>query len=217
MLKKFILAGIALILILVGSLILIMGYVFTNPDSVFTALDKISEKFMQGQNYEEKGEFFLQGVDHLVITSRNVEIQLIHYDGATLKVLLEGEIPRFENGPYIQQELEQNSLHLQLTEPLTGQWMQMNINGEEKTQVSTTRLIAKIYLPEQYNKKISIHTKSAPASALLSQSALFELDLESRLGKIENQAVQNTETLAREHIGTLKIKTDTGNIKVNTN
>lgn len=214
MLKKLILAGIAFILVLVGSLILIMGYVFTNPDSVFTALDRISEKFMQGQPYEEKGEFFLQGVDDLVITSRNVEIQLIHYDKNTLTVLLEGEIPRFEKGPYIHQELEQNSLHLQVTEPLTGQWLQMNINGEEKTQVSATRLTANIYLPKSFNKKISVYTKTAPVSALLFKSSVFELDLESRLGKIENQAVQNIETLSQEQVGTLKIKTESGNIKI---
>ena len=214
MLKKFILAGIAFIFILVGSLILIMGYVFTNPDSVFTALDRISEKFMQGQTYEEKGEFFLQGVDELLITSRNVEIQLLHHDGPTLKVLLSGEIPKFESGPYLIQELEQNSLHLQLNEPLTGQWLQMNINGEEKTQVSTTKLIAKVYLPDGYHGNIQIHTKGAPVSARLPTNSVFELDLESQFGKIENQANQEVNIATSDKVGTLKIKTESGNIKI---
>lgn len=215
MLKKLILAGIAFIFILVGSLILIMGYVFTNPDSVFTALDKISEKFMQGQTYEEKGEFFLQGVDELFISSRNVEIQLLHHDGPTLRVLLSGEIPRFESGPYINQELEQNSLHLQLMEPLTGQWLQFNINGEEKTQVSPTRLVAKVYLPKQYKRSVSIDTANAPVVILLTNETIYEFNLQSRLGKIDDQALQKTNpSIQPDQVGKLKVKTDTGNIKI---
>ncbi len=215
MLKKLILAGIAFIFILVGSLILIMGYVFTNPDSVFTALDRISEKFMQGQTYEEKGEFFLQGIDELLVTSRNVEIQLLHHDGPTLKVLLSGEIPRFESGPYINQELEQNTLHLQLTEPLTGQWLQMNVNGEEKTQVSATKLVAKFYLPKQYKKSVSIHTTNAPVLIQLTSESMYEFNLESRTGTIDDQALQKIDTpMQPDQVGKLKVKTDTGNIKI---
>lgn len=215
MLKKFFLGLMALFFVLLGSLILLMGYVFNNPQSVFTAFNTVTDKFFQGQKYEEKEEFFIQGMDTLSFTSRHTDMKVKTYSGSTIKVLLQGRIPRFEQGPYILQTAEGSQLHIDFQEPLASQWIQMNINGQEVTQESDAKLIAEIYIPESFKKQIHIQSKSGSVSLALPEEKAYELDLQSVSGKIENLLKQKpTSDIQSHEVGHIQIQTEQGSIKV---
>ncbi len=76
MLKKLLMGFAALFLVLVGGLILMMGYVFNHPESIFDAFNSVTSKLTQGEAYEEKEEYFLQGIKNLHITSGRSALQI---------------------------------------------------------------------------------------------------------------------------------------------
>lgn len=215
MLKKLLFGLAAFFLVLTGSLILMMGYVFNNPDSVFNAFNTVTQKFMQGQPYEEKEEFFLQGMDEITISSRRTDLQIKTYNGHTLKILLRGKVPRFENGPFILQTAHGNILHIEFQEPLASHWIQLNVNGQEATQESDSQLVAEIYVPESYKKKLQFDSRSGHVDLRLPDTVLYELDLQSISGKITNNLKQKptSESLPQE-VGHIKIQTAEGSILV---
>jgi hypothetical protein len=213
MLKKLILAAFALFLVFAGGLILMAGYVLNNPQSVFTAFTKVTNKFIQGEAYEEHEEFLLQGIDNLKIEVRSLKVEMLPYDGPTLKVLLEGEIPRFERGPFILQDAATENLAITIHEPLASQWVSVNVNGEEYAQGTDSKLTAKIYYPTSYKGHIIIHTKDGPVSIQMPTTIPFELDLKSVTGKITNNVNSSTYTAPADGIiGKITISTDTGEI-----
>lgn len=215
MLKKLLLALAALFLVLAGSLILIMGYVFNNPDSVFNAFNTVTQKFLQGQAYEENGEFFLQGMDEIIISSRSTDVQIKTYAGSTLKLSLRGKVPRFESGPFIVQTPEKNVLHIDLHEPLASQWIQITVNGEEHTQESDAQLVAEVYIPESFKKKITVESRNGHLQLQLPEEVPYELDLQSISGKITNNLKQKpTSDLVPQEVGQIKLQTAEGSILV---
>lgn len=215
MLKKLLLGLGALFFILMGSLILIMGYVFNNPDSVFTAFHSMTEKILQGQKYEEKAEFFLQGMDRIVINSNGVDLHVRTYSERTMKILLQGKVPRFENGPFIIQSADQNELHVQIHEPVASNWVQMNVNGQVTTQESDARLVAEIYLPESYKKHVELETRSGRVELQLPEHILYELDLQSVSGAVTNNLKQvTTGEIQPQDVGHIKVQTTEGPISV---
>ncbi|XGC80354.1 hypothetical protein ACES2L_13560 [Bdellovibrio bacteriovorus] len=215
MLKKLLLALAALFLVLAGSLILIMGYVFNNPDSVFNAFNTVTQKFLQGQAYEENGEFFLQGMDEIIISSRSTDVQIKTYAGNTLKLSLRGKVPRFEKGPFIVQTPEKNILHVDLHEPLASQWIQITVNGEEHTQESDAQLVAEVYVPESFKKKITVESRNGHLHLQLPEEVPYELDLQSISGKITNNLKQKpTSDLVPQEVGQIKLQTAEGSILV---
>lgn len=215
MLKKFFLGLIALFFVLFGSLILLMGYVFNNPDSVFKAFNSVTEKFIQAQDYEEKEEFFLQGIEQINLNARHVDLHLQTYSGTTLKILLHGKVPRFEKGPFILQTANKNILHIEFQEPLASQWLQMNINGEEITTKSDSQLQADIYLPESFKNLVKLETHEGHIELRLPELNLYEIDLQSISGQIDNRLKQKpTPETQPQDVGHIKIQTTTGSILV---
>lgn len=215
MLKKFLLGLVALFLILMGSLILIMGYVFNNPDTVFHAFNSVTEKFMQGQKYEEAEEFFLQGIETLRFSSRRVDVHVKTFSERNLKVVLHGKVPRFENGPFILQTVDKDNLNIEFQEPLASHWIEMNVNGEETTQASDAQLVADIYVPESYKGRLLIETRQGHVQLQLPTKNLYEVDLQSVSGKIQNNLNQKpTSEILPQEVGHIKVQTIEGSITV---
>lgn len=215
MLKKILMGLAALFFILVGGLILIMGYVFNNPESVFTAFQSVTDKFMQGQKYEEPGEFFLQGISEVSLNARHMDMVVRTHSGPTLKVLLHGKVPRFEPGPFIVQMAEKDILRVDFQEPLASNWIQMNVNGEEFTQESDSKLTADVYLPQSYKGKILIKTEEGNVTLRLPEDLFYETDLQSVSGKVTNNLKQKpTSEILPSEVGHIKIQTQSGAIFV---
>ncbi|WP_374029230.1 hypothetical protein [Bdellovibrio bacteriovorus] len=215
MFKKILLGIGALFFVLTGGLILIMGYVFNNPDSVFNAFHSVTDKLMQGQKYEENGEFFLQGISKLGFETRNVEIDVQTHNGPTLKVLLEGKVPRFEQGPFILQTADSESVNIRFQEPLASHWIQMNVNGQEVTQDSNAKLKAHVYLPSSFKGHILISTRSGNIKLSLPEQELYELDLQTVSGKIDNTLVAKAAPgVSPDQVGHIKVTSEEGSITV---
>ena len=217
MLKKLLLSLAALFLILVGSLILLMGYVFNNPDSVFKAFNSVTEKIMQGQAYEENEEFFLQGIENLNISSRSVDVNIKIYSGSTLKISLHGKVPRYESGRFISQAAESDNLHLSFREPMASSWVQINVNGQETTQESDSSLNADVYVPESFKGNLIVTTQQGDVRLQVAKHLLYEWDLQSASGKIENSLGENekpTSVINPAEVGHIKIQTQQGSIFV---
>jgi hypothetical protein len=215
MLKKLFLGFIAICFILFGSLILMMGYVVTNPGSVFTVFNSMTEKFMEAQSYEEHEEFFIQGLESLKISTQAVDVNVHIYEGSSLKISLHGKVPRFDSGPYIVQTPEKNSLHVELHEPLASQWVQLNINGQEYTKESDSQLQAEVYVPASFKKILSIESGSGAVTLNLPATAFYETDLKSVAGKIQNDLNNKpTSDLKPEEVGRIEVSTEKGAIYV---
>lgn len=215
MLKKLLLAAAALFFILAGSLMLLMGYVFNNPGTVFNAFNSVADRFLQGQTHEENEEFFLQGMDEILISSRTVDVDLRTYSGSTLKIRLSGKVPRFEEGRYIQQTAEQSRLHLELLEPLASHWIQMNVNGQELSKSTDSHLKAEVYVPETFKKQIRIETREGHVTLRLPPTILYELDLQSISGPIDNSLKQEPVAgVEPTEVGRIQVQTVEGPITV---
>lgn len=213
--KKFLLGAAALFLVLVGSLILMMGYVFNHPDSIFNAFNSVTSKLTQGEAYEEKEEFFLQGIQTLHITSGRSHVQVLPYEGSSLKIELTGKIPRFEHGPFIVQGGDPSNLIIELHEPLASNWVHININGHESSSVSDSNLLAKIYIPKSFVAPVSIENIEGPVEVLVPKEKMYEFDLQSATGKIENETMgKSVEGINPAEVGKIKIVTTSGNISI---
>lgn len=193
-----------------------MGYVFNNPEKVFSAFSSVTDKFMDGQAYEENEEFFIQGIETLKITSSKVDIHVRPYNGSSLKISLHGKVPRFDSGPYILQNSEKSSLHVELHEPVASQWVQFNVNGHEMTKESDSHLQADVYVPEDFKKQISIETQNGAVQLSLAAESLYELDLKSVSGKIQNsfEMKKPTAEVKPEEVGRIDVSTEKGTITV---
>lgn len=217
MLKKILLGLVALFFILAGSLVLLMGYVFNNPESVFKVFNSVTDKILQGQEYEENEEYFLQGIETLQLASRQVDAEIYFHKGNTLKVSLRGKVPRYENGPFISQNNETSHLNIQLREPLASGWIHMNVNGEEMTQESNSDLKATVYIPESYRGHVNIETTQGHVLIHLPSDGLYETDLQSVSGKIENKVGVNekpTSPINPNEVGHIKVRTKEGSITI---
>ncbi|WP_374075408.1 hypothetical protein [Bdellovibrio bacteriovorus] len=216
MLKKFLLGLGALFFILVGSLILIMGYVFNNPDSVFNAFNSVTDKILQGQKYEENEEFFLQGMNRLTLSARRVDLSLKVHAGNTLKVHMHGKVPRFEQGPFVLQTAEKDAVHIQFQEPIASSWIQMNVNGQELTKESDSKLKADVYLPESFKGQVTIETRDGNVHLQIPEDLLYELELQSVSGKIQNNLkTKPVAEILPQEVGHIKVQTTEGSISVN--
>ncbi|MFS4459518.1 hypothetical protein [Bdellovibrio sp. HCB2-146] len=213
MLKKLILAAIALFLVFAGGLILMAGYVLNNPESVFSAFTKVTNKFVQGEAYKENEEFLLQGIKTLKIDTRSVKIELVPYDDSTLKVVLEGEIPRFERGPFLNQEAIGEDLIVTINEPLASQWISVNVNGEEYAQGTDSKLTAKVYYPSSYKGHITVETKDGPVHVKVPETVPFEVELNSATGKIANKVDASKYVAPADGIiGKITVRTEAGDV-----
>ncbi len=214
MLKKIFLSFIALCFILFGSLILMMGYVFNNPEKVFSAFSSVTDKFMEGQAYEENEEFFIQGIETLKITSSRVDLNVKMYEGSALKISLHGKVPRFDSGPYILQNSENNFLHVELHEPVASQWVQFNVNGHEMTKESDSHLQADVYVPKTFKKQILLQTGDGHVNLALPADSMYELDLKSVVGRIENNFEMEKTEVNPDDVGHIEVSTEKGGIQV---
>lgn len=215
MLKKIFLSVIALFFVLFGSLFLLMGYVFNNPEKVFSAFTSVTDRFLEGQDYHEKEEFFIQGIDTLQITGLRGTINLFIYDGPTLKLETQGKVPRFEQGPFILQNAEGDVLTLKIAEPQASHWIQMHVNGEEVTRESNSELQSTVYLPEKFKGRIILKTSSGGVNIKLAENQIYELDLQSQTGTISNTLKQKpTSNLNQNEVGSIKVTTQSGPITV---
>lgn len=215
MLKKLFLGIIALCFILFGGLFVLLGYVFNNPDKIFSAFTTMTEKFTQGQAYEEEEEFFLQGITSLSISSHRTDFKIKTYAGSTLKISLQGKIPGFESGPFIIQEPTSSTLSLSIKEPMASQWVQMTVNGKELTQESNARLQASIYIPETFKGQQVYKNSKGSVTLMLNPEAVYELDLKSSSGVISNTLNQKpTSGVKPEEVGSIEIETQQGPISV---
>lgn len=216
MLKKLFLAFVALILILFGSLMLMMGYVFNNPEKVFSALGVMTDKFVQSADYNESEEFFIQGIDTLQFASQRADVSVIFYDGANLKVSLHGKIPGYDSGPYIMQTTNENRLSIQFQEPLPSHFVQWSVNGEEVSQESNSELKADIYIPLRFKKTLNIVSREGSVNLQLPPNSFYELNLQSVSGVIQNDFAEQTlpPELDAEEIGKISISTEKGAISV---
>ena len=205
-------AAIAIFFILVGSLILMIGYAIYNPNSIFTAFDKITTHFTRGEPYNENGEFFLQGIETLHIKTGRMKLEVVPYTGNTLKIALEGKIPRFEHGPFIVERASENQVVIELHEPIASQWIHMNINGKEVAEESNSSLIGKVYLPRNFKGTAAIETDSGPVEMTLPKDLFYEFDLKSSSGKIDNKAVVDSTLPIPAEVAKIHILTTTGNI-----
>lgn len=215
MLKKLLLGTIALLFVLFGSLILLLGYVFNNPSSLLTAFNKVTDKLTDGQPYEEQEEFFLGGLEELRIKARHVNLKIQSYPGSTLKIHLKGKIPRFEQGPYILSTIDKNILFLDIKEPMPSHWIQMNINGEELASGSNMELQAIIYLPTNFKNGVYCSTDTGNVELKLPENQAYELNLQSITGKIENNLKQKTTPgVLPQDVGHIDVQTKEGSIYV---
>lgn len=189
------------------------GYVLNNPESVFSAFTKVTNRFMQGEAYREEEEFLLQGIRTLKIDTQSVKIELLPYDDSTLKVVLEGEIPRFERGPYLNQEAVSEELYITVNEPLASQWISVNVNGEEYAQGTDSKLTAKVYYPSQFKGHIHVMTKDGHVHVKAPEKVPFEIDLASTTGKVSNTVdMSRYEAPADGLVGKITVTTEAGQV-----
>lgn len=215
MLKKLLLTLMALFLILVGGLILTMGYVFNHPESIFNAFNSVTAKITQGEPYEEKAEYFLQGIKDLRIYSRHSHVQILPYSENTLKIELSGKIPRFERGPFLVQGGDVSNLSLKIQEPLASNWVHININGHETSSVSDSALIAKVYMPKNFKGDITIESTEGEVEVLLPKDKLYEFELQSETGLIKNESQGRTlDGINPAEVGKMRILTTSGAISI---
>ncbi|MFM6927724.1 MAG: hypothetical protein ACKOX6_04630 [Bdellovibrio sp.] len=214
MLKRILMAAIAIFFILVGSLIVMIGYAIYNPHSIFTAFDKVTTHFTRGEPYSENGEFFLQGIQTLHIKTGRMKLEVAPYSGNTLKISLEGKIPRFEHGPFIVERAAESQVAIELHEPIASQWVHMNVNGQEFAEESNSSLVAKIYLPKNFKGTATLATDSGPVEMTLPKDLFYEFDLQSTSGKIENKAIVDSTLPVPAEVAKIHILTTTGNILI---
>lgn len=207
-------AAVAIFFILVGSLILMIGYAIYNPQSIFTAFDKVTTHFTRGEAYNENGEFFLQGIQTLSIKTGRMKLEVLPYSGSTLKIALEGKIPRFEHGPFIVERASDSHVIIELHEPIASQWIHMNINGKEVAEESDSSLVGKIYLPQNFKGMTSIENSSGAVEVTLPKDLFYEFDLKSTSGKIENKVVIDPNAKVPDEVAKLRVLTTTGNITI---
>lgn len=217
MLKKILLGFAALFLVLVGFLILMMGYVFNHPQSIFDAFNSVTAKLTQGESYQEKEEYFLQGIKSLQVVSKRARLEVFPYDGPSLKVELEGKVPHFEKGPFIAQGGDPTNLVIEVHEPMASNWIHININGQESSSRSDSSITAKIYVPKSFVNPIVIENAEGSIEINLSKNRIYELDLQSQSGKIENTSAQSAENINPSEVSKLKALTTTGDITVKSN
>ncbi|UYL09179.1 DUF4097 domain-containing protein [Bdellovibrio sp. SKB1291214] len=215
MLKKLIMGAIALFFIFVGAMIILIGYTVYNPDSIFTAFNKVSQHFTRGEDYQEQEEYFLQGIKNINIKSNRMPIHVRTYNGSTLKVSLEGKAPRFEKGPYLSQLSDQSSINIVLNEPMSTHWIHLSVNGEEYTEESDAKLVAAVYLPEKYAATLNLHSETGDIEFVVDKNQIFEFELKSELGKIDNHAQMNpAAATSADQVAKIHIQTTSGNITV---
>ena len=192
------------------------GYVFNHPESIFDAFNSVTAKLTQGQAYEENEEYFLQGINEISLKSRRTHLELVPYQGSTLKIVLAGKIPRFEQGPFIAQIDEDPSrVVVQFHEPLASNWVHININGHESSSVSDSVLNAKIYIPKTFKGLINIANVEGAVDMQAPSDKMYEFELQSNSGHIENQMEGKVfDGVKPEDVGKIKITTTSGNITI---
>jgi hypothetical protein len=215
MLKKLIMGATALFFIFVGSMIILIGYTVYNPNSIFTAFNKVTRHFAASEDHKEQEEYFLQGIQTIQVRSNRMQIHVRTYNGSTLKVLVEGKAPRFEKGPFVSQITEPGQLNLELHDPMSTHWIHLNINGEEYTEESDSKLEASVYLPEKYAGKMQLQSQSGDIEFVVDKNQIFEFELKSEIGKIDNHAQMNpAAATSPDQVAKIYILTTSGNITV---
>ncbi|MNJ99861.1 hypothetical protein D3C87_176420 [compost metagenome] len=216
MLKKIFLALVALFFIFIGGIWLLVSYMHSNPDSVFRFMDQVIERFTAGQPYEEKSEENLHNIQHVLIRTENSNLEIVPSDKEVLEILYTGKAPSMESGPFIEEILEGVKLEVRLHEPMSSHFFRMNINGEDVTKASNVALIAKIFIPKKYNGVLRVETNRGNVQMQVPPGKLYEFDLRSDRGLVENTAVQNPEkgTVNPNEVGQIQIITQSGNITV---
>jgi uncharacterized membrane protein YfhO len=91
----------------------------------------------------------------------------------------------------------------------------MNINGNGMTTKSNSQLRVKILLPESYTKTLIVNSNDGTVDISLSDSSVYELELQSINGKVENTfKPKPTSTVLPKNVGQIKIRTNYGAISV---
>lgn len=215
MLKKLFLGLLALLFVLFGGLVVFVGYIFNNPDTIFNAINSVTNKIFEGEPHEENEEFFLQGIRRITINLKSTPIEIVTYQGSTLKISLSGKVPHFEKGPFIAQGAFGQDLQIDIHEPLASQWFQMNINGQDISKKSDSQLRVKVLLPETFTHEVVVSSNDGTVDLALSETSFYELELQSVNGKIDNSFKQKpTSNILPEDVGRIKIRTNFGAISV---
>ncbi|MGZ3775506.1 MAG: hypothetical protein ACXVCY_16420 [Pseudobdellovibrionaceae bacterium] len=215
MIKRILLGLMATFLITVGISILMAGYFFSHPEKFFQIVNSVTHRVFQSKKYEEKEEFFIQGVKDINFVASGMTLNIETYSGKTLKVHVQGKISPFDQGPFVLQTLENNVLQLDFRDVMASSWIHLNINGEEMTQNMDAQLEAKIYFPESFKGQLNVQTVRGKVALKLPSNTLYELDLQSSAGKISNMLKQKSpSTVSAQDIGHIKVLTGTGDIAV---
>lgn len=216
MLKKIIKALIALFFICVGLLVVSVGYIKNNPDTVFEVFRHGINKVFTSKPYEEHAEENLQGlrVLHLQNLTSNLKIEL--KDSPTLKILYHGHIAGFEQGPLISAHRDKDELEVVFHEPMHNHQFMMVINGQNVVQDQDVEdFEAQVIIPDTFQGVIDIESKQGPVQLTVPAQHVYEFDLKSVSGVIENKAVQLAPNGIQEsQIGHVHISTESGNISV---
>lgn len=215
MLKRIFLGLVALFFVLVGVSILTVGYFFTYPEKFFGVLHSVTDRVFEGQKYEHNEEFFLEGISTIELSSQEMNLSFEVYSGSSLKVVVLGKIPRFEQGPFVFQTLEKNKLHFDFRDAFASSWIQMNVNGKEISHGSDVQLEARVYVPEFFKGVLNVNTQSGNVRVRLPRNLFYEVDLRSASGRISNSLRQETGSgILKESVGHIKVQTETGSISV---
>lgn len=215
MFKKFLLALVALFFIFVGSIWLLVHYVQRNPDSVFQFADKVIARFTAGKPYEEKTEDNIHGIQTLTIRTENANLEIHPVDGEILTVFYEGKAPRSERGPFIERLRDGSNLEVRLHEPMSSAFFSMNVNGQSMSKTSDVALRAKISVPRSYKGTLVIESNQGNIDMQISAGTVYEFDLRSDRGLVENTVVQEIpEHIQPQDIGKIQITSQAGNIHI---
>lgn len=212
MFKKLLLAAVAIFFILLGAVILSVGYFYNHPETFFNAFQKITDKVLEGKKYEETEEFFVQGIDQITLKSHSIDLVIETYPSNQLKIKVSGNIPEFENGPFIKAQANKNILDLVFVEPAASSWIHLNVNGEEISKKANARLQAHVYLPESYKNKIEVSTVDGRVELRLAKSSLYELEIKSDSGNISNNLQQDIAAAGSQKAGHITVKTKSGSV-----
>ena len=215
MLKKILLGLVALFLIFVGLIILSIGYVKNNPQIVFDTFNRGISKIFDGKPYQEEREETLQEVQilHLKSLSSNIVVEI--KDSPTAKILYQGRIAGFEQGPLISAPKNREELEINFHEPMHVNHFLFVVNGQNMAQEQNGSFEAHVIIPESFKGLIQIETKTGQVQMTVPSSHLYEFDLKSVEGQIENKAVQLAPAGATaSEVGKIQITTGSGNIQV---
>ena len=214
MLKKIFLALLALFFIFIGSVWLLISYVRNHPDFLSQSVEKAIHHFTAGVPYEEKHEEVLHNIQHVLIQSQNAPLEIHMTDKTSLQILFQGKVPKSESGPFIISQTQGVKTEINLREPISSHFFQMNINGQNWAQQSDSELKAQVYVPKSFKGTLRIQTQQANVEIIAPNESPIQFDLKSNRGNIENLLAPPGGPLDPNQITIIEVQSHSGNISI---